>query len=65
MLMDYEILDQLTNLEKNVNSEVTKPERGREKKSDNKINEVEENDVRDKRERLVACSLSGNSKHNT
>ena len=26
------------------------------------MNEVEENDVRDKRERLVACVLSGNSK---
>ena len=60
--MDSEIFDQLTNLEKNVNSEVTKPERGRKKKADTKINEVEENDVRDKRERLVACALSGNSK---
>ena len=29
--MDSEILDQLTNLEKNVNSEVTKPKRGRKK----------------------------------
>ena len=27
--MDSEILDQLTNLEKNVNSEVTKPKRKR------------------------------------
>ena len=53
--MDSEILDQLTNLEKSVNSEVTKPKRGRKKKADTKINEVEENDVRDKRERLVAC----------
>ena len=26
------------------------------------MNELEENDVRDKRERLVACVLSGNSK---
>ena len=60
--MDSEILDQLTNLEKNINSEVTKPKRGRKKKVDTKINEVEENDVRDKRERLVACALSGNSK---
>ena len=60
--MDSEILDQLTNLEKNVDSEVTKPKRGRKKKNDTKINEVEENDVRDKRERLVACTLSGNSK---
>ena len=60
--MDSEILDQLTNLEKNVDSEVTKPKRGRGKKADTKINELEENDIRDKRERLVACVLSGNSK---
>ena len=59
--MDSEILDQLTNLEKNVDSEVTK-KRGRKKKADTKINELEDNDVRDKRERLVACVLSGNSK---
>ena len=32
------------------------------KKIDPKINELEDNDVRDKRERLVACVLSGNSK---
>ena len=32
------------------------------KKADTKINEVEENDVREKRERLAACVLSGNSK---
>ena len=43
-------------------SKVTKPKRGRKKKADTKINEVEENDVRDKRERLVGCALSGNSK---
>ena len=60
--MDSEILDQLTNLEKNVDSEVTKPKRARKKKTDPKINEVEETDVREKRERLVACVLSGNSK---
>ena len=62
MLMDSEILNQLTNLEKNVDSEATKPKRGRKKKIDPKINEVEENDVREKRERLVVCILSGNSK---
>ena len=62
ILMDSEILNQLTSLEKNVDSEVTKPKRGRKKKTDTEINEVEENDVRDKRERLVACALSGNSK---
>ena len=60
--MDSEILDQLTTLEKNVDSEVTKPKRGRKKKIDTKINELEDNDIRDKRERLVACVLSGNSK---
>ena len=60
--MDSEILNQLTILEKNVDSEVTKPKRGRKKKADIKINELEENDIRDKRERLVACVLSGNSK---
>ena len=49
-------------LEKNVDSEVTKPKKGRKKKADTKINEVEESDVRDKRERLVACVLSSNSK---
>ena len=60
--MDSEIFDQLTILKENVDSEVTKPKRGRKKKADTKINEVEENDIRDKRERLVACILSGNSK---
>ena len=45
-----------------MDSEVTKPKRGRKKKIDPKINEVEKNDVREKRERLVACVLSGNSK---
>ena len=60
--MDSEILDQLTSLEQNVNSEVTKPKKGRRKKADPKINELEDNDVRDKRERLVACVLSGTSK---
>ena len=60
--MDCEILDQLTNPEKNVDSEVTKPKRGRKKKIDTKMDAVEENDIRDKRERLIACVLSGNSK---
>ena len=62
IVMDSEILDQLTSLEVNVNSEVTKPKKGRRKKADPKINELEDNDVREKRERLVACVLSGNSK---
>ena len=65
ILMDSEILDQLTNLEKNLVSEVTKRKRGRKKKIDPKMNEVEENDMRDKRERLFTCVLSGNSKKHT
>ena len=60
--MDSEILDQLTNLGRDIDSEFPKPKRGRKKKVDPKINEVEDSDVRDKRERLVACILSGNSK---
>ena len=64
--MNSEILDQLTNSGRDVDSEFPKPKRGRNnrrlKKVDPKINEVEDNDVRDKRERLVACVLSGNSK---
>ena len=62
IIMDSEILDQLTNLETDVDSAITKPKRGRKKKVDTKINELEDNDIRDKRERLVACVLSGNSK---
>ena len=38
--MDFVILDQLTNLEKNVNSEVTKPKSSHKKKADTKINEM-------------------------
>ena len=45
-----------------MDSEVTKPKRGYKKKTDTKINEVEESDIRDKRERLITCVLSGNSK---
>ena len=62
IVMASAILNQLNNLEKEVNSEVTKSRRGRKKKTDTKVNEEEENDVRDKRERLVACILLGNSK---
>ena len=60
--MNSEIVDQLTNLGRDVDSEFLKPKRGRKKKADTKMNELEDNDVRDKRERLVACVLSGNSK---
>ena len=60
--MDSEILDQLTDLGRDVDSEFPKPKRGRRKKIDPKMNELEDNDIRDKRERLVVCVLSGNSK---
>ena len=60
--MDSEILNQLTDLGRDVDSEFPKPKRGCKKKADLKINEFENNDVRDKRGRLVACVLSGNSK---
>ena len=56
------ILNQLNNIEKDVNSEVTKSKRGRKKKTDTKINEEEDNDIIEKRDRLITCILSGNSK---
>ena len=62
IVMNSKILDQLTNLERDVDSEFPKLKRGRKKKADPKMNELEDNDVRGKRERLVACVLSGNSK---
>ena len=62
IVMDSEILDQLTDLGRDVDSEFPKPKRGRKKQADTKMNELEDNDVRDKRETLVACVLSGNSK---
>ena len=45
-----------------MDSEVTKSKRGRKQKIDPKMNEVEKNDIREKKERLVGCVLSGNSK---
>ena len=60
--MDSEILDQLTDLGRDVDTEFPKPKRGCKKKADTEINEMEDNDLRDKRERLAACVLSGNSK---
>ena len=60
--MDSKILDQLTDLGRDVDFEFPKPKRGHRKKADTKMNELEDNDVRDKRGRLVACVLSGNSK---
>ena len=62
IVMDSEILDQLTDLGRDIDSEFPKPKRGCKRKADTKINELEDNDIRDKRERLVACVLSGNSK---
>ena len=62
IVMDFEILDQLTDLGRDVDSEFPKLKRGRKKKADTKMNELEDNDVRDKRERLAACVLSGKSK---
>ena len=62
IVMGSEILDQLTNLGRDVDPEFPKSKRVRKKKVNPKINEVEDNDVRDKRERLLACVLSGNSK---
>ena len=53
IVMDSKILDQLTNLGRDVDSEFPKTKRGRKKKADTKMNELEDNDVRDKRERLV------------
>ena len=49
IVMDSERLDQLTDLGRDVDSEFPKPKRGRKKKADTKMNELEDNDVRDKR----------------
>ena len=55
IVMDSEILDQLTDLGRDVDSEFPKPKRRRKKKAGTKINELEDNDVRDKRERGTSC----------
>ena len=62
IVMDTEILDQLTDLGRDVETEFPKPKKSCKKKANTTMNELEDNDVRDKRERLVACVLSGNSK---
>ena len=62
IVMDSEILDQLTDLGRDVDSEFPKPKRGRIKKAYPKMNELEDNEIKDKRERQVGCVLSGNSK---
>ena len=58
IVIDSETLDQLSDLGRDVDFEFPKPKRGCKKKADPKINEFEDNDIRDKRERLVACVLS-------
>ena len=57
VIIDSEILDQLTNLEKNVDSEVTKTRKGRKKKTLLTINEVDENDIRDREKTNYTCSI--------
>ena len=54
--MESEILDQLTNLGRDVDSEFPKPKRGRKKKADTKMNELEDNDKRQEREASCLCS---------
>ena len=48
-----------------VDSEVTKPKSGRKKKMIPTISKEEKNEVRDKKKRLIACVLYGNSKKHT
>ena len=54
MVMGSEMLDQLTNLGRDVNSEFPKPKRSRKKKADTKLNELDDNDVRD----VTSCLCS-------
>ena len=62
IVMDSAILDQLNNIEKEANSGVIKSEKGRKRKTLPKINGEEGNDIIEKRDRLITCVLSGNSK---
>ena len=55
--MDFEIPNQLTDLGRDVDFEFPKPKRGRKKKADTKMNKLEDNDVRDKREASCLCSI--------
>ena len=64
IVMDSKILDQLTDLGRDVDSEFPKPKKGYKKKIDPKIKEMEDNDVRDKRERLVAYAKNSVTKLN-
>ena len=61
--MNSDVLNQLTNLEENVANE-SKPKRTRKKKVETLpiITEEENEDVTEKKNRLVTCVLSGNSK---
>ena len=65
-MIDSVILDQLNNVEKEVDSQVIKTKRGRKKKTYSKtwpkINEENTNDITEKRDRLITCVLSDNSK---
>ena len=47
--MDSEILDQLTDLGRDIDSEFPKAKRGHKKKADTKMNQLKDNAVRDKR----------------
>ena len=62
IVMESAILNQLNKIEKEVNSELTKSKRGCKKKTDTKISKEEDNDITEKRDRLIRCVLSGNSK---
>ena len=57
LYLDSEILDQLTNLGRDVDSEFPKSKRVRKKKVNPKINEVEDNDVK-RQERETSCVRS-------
>ena len=45
-----------------MDSELAKTKRGSRKEIETKVNETDDNNIRNKRERLVTCVLSGNSK---
>ena len=57
IVMDSTILTQFNSLETEVNSEVSKTRKSRKKKTLLIINEVEENDMIEKRDRLITCVL--------
>ena len=61
-VMDSTILNQIKQYRKRGYSEVTKSKRGHKKKTDTEINEEENNNIIEKRDGLITCVLSGNSK---